>query len=541
MAPGVNRGRCATGAFMAAWLLAVPAEGTEKPLNGERQPLSAGRAAAITEPPDESALEPMTPEAAHDPFDFERDGIPRDEQAGPTRRPPAYGRAALEMLGLLSIGLAQYWLNAGANSRDWDYPRVTERFKPSAMRFDNNTHLTNNLMHPFAGSAYYGLARTNGLGVAASAGYAVASSAVWEWGLEWREKVSINDMIATTVGGTAAGEFFVQLASYLNSAPAETSFGQDLAKTTLGLPVWLHDQIDGRRPDPTATRDNLGFSNAYDHRFIVDVQNAWLDDGRDRSAQVRGVALNGRLVSIPGYLDPETFDVFFSRGNFTSASALLHFGAGGLRETRVEFDAVLAGYYTQLSTPAVLSGLIGFATGLEYVDTETLDQGDEYGIVRFAVPELAASWKGKNRQLDVRARASLDFGAIRTLAWPEVREAEPDAVYKSSLDGQYQYNYGLSTWLYAELRLFAARLSAELGRGGYRSIQGFDRFQERITRDLSGREVLEEHRVGFALEPPGSVLRFNGHFERFLHESWLGGQTGRRLERRYVMGVGIAF
>jgi hypothetical protein len=178
---------------------------------------------------------------------------------------------------------------------------------------------------------------------------------------------------------------------------------------------------------------------------------------------------------------------------------------------------------------------------LEFVDTDTLDRGDQYGIVRVAGPELGATWKGKHHQLDLRARASVDFAAIRSLAWREVRKLAPDAVYKSSLKEEYQYNYGLSTQLSTELRLYAARLFAELGRGGYRSIQGIDRFQERITRDLPGKERLAEQRAGVAIEPPGTMLRFNGQFEKFSHESWLGGKNARRLERRLVVGAGLAF
>jgi Domain of unknown function (DUF3943) len=512
-------------------------------------PLARGTDRDLTEvisnePPRELTPRELTPFelSPREQMAFERElGVGRDMQAGPTRSPPAYWRAVLEMFGVLSIGVAQYWLNAGANRRDWDYPHFSDRFDPSAIRFDNNTHLTNNIMHPLAGSAYYGLARANGLNVPASAAYLVASSTVWEWALEWREKVSINDMMATSFGGIAAGEFLVHLAAYLNSAPAETNFGQDLAKTTLGFPVWMHDQLDDRQPDPRPARDNLGFSSAYHHRFTADYQNAWIDDAADRRGELQGVALDARLVALPEFLDPESFDVVFTRGNFTQGSLLLQFDDRGLQEAWVKFDAVLAGYYAQRSTSSVLGGLVGFVTGLEYLDRNTLDLPDQYALVRCAGPELGATWKDQDRQLDVRARATADFAAIRSLAWPEARSNAPDETYKSSLEGDYQYHYGLATRLTAELRLHAARISADFGWGGYRSIQGLDRFQEKITRDLAGKEVLDQRRLAFALEPPGTVLRFNGHVERLSHESWLGGETVLRLERRFAIGAGLVF
>jgi hypothetical protein len=467
--------------------------------------------------------------------------VERDRRLGPVRDEPAYGRAAIEMLGILSIGFGQYWANAGGNQQDWDFPHWSDRLSARALRFDNNTQVTNNVLHPLAGAAYYGFARANGLGVGGAALYGFVSSAAWEWLLEWREKVSINDLVTTPVGGIAAGEFLVQLASYLNSAPTETNLAQDVAKTTLGFPVWVHDQLDDRRPDPTPASDNLGFSSEYYHRFSLGYQNAWLDDAAELEQQIGGVVLDARLVSLPGYLDPETFQTVFAQGNFSSGSLQLQFDGDGLRDANLKFDAVLAGYYAQQARPAVLGVLAGVATGLEFVSRDTLDQGDQYALVHVAGPELGTTCKWRDFQLDLRARGYADFAAIRSLAWPEVRSTDPTAVYKSSLERQYQYHVGISTRLAAELRVYAARFFAELGWGSYRSIQGFDRFQEQVTRDPGASEVFDEHRVGLALEPPGTPLRFFSALEGYKHESSMAARAARRQERRLAIGAGLVF
>ena len=467
---------------------------------------------------------------------------PRDRVLGPARERPAYGRAALEMLGVLSIGVAQYWANANSNSEDWDFPHWSDRLSSSGVRFDNNTHVTNNVLHPMAGAAYYGLSRANGMGVLGSAMYTAASSALWEWMLEFREKISINDMVTTTVGGIAAGEFLIDLASYLNSSPTETNIGQDIAKVTLGFPIWVHDQLDRRLPDPNVPPDNLGFSSAYNHRFVATYQSAWLTGEADQTEQIQGVALGGRLVSLPGYMRPETFSTTFAQGNFSSGSLDVQFGHGELREANLKFDAVLAGYYGQHTGPGIYGGLVGFATGLEFMTKDTLNQGDQYALVHCGGPEVGGSWRwGEGYQLDVRVRAVADFAAIRSLAFPALQAADPTATYKSSLARYYQYNVGVSTRLATELRLHAARLSAEYGWGTYRSIQGFDRFQEDITRDPAGTEVLEDRRLSAALEPPGTPFRFYADLENLSHASSLGGLGARRVERRVQMGAGFVF
>jgi hypothetical protein len=500
---------------------------------------TAFAAAKDREPPlSEPMLVPI--DITHDASEPERP-VERDRQLGPTRDRPAYGRAALEVAAVLGIGFAQYWANAGTNSRDWDFPHWTDRLSLDGVRFDNNTHVTNNVLHPLSGASYYMLSRANGMNVGASALYTLAGSAVWEWALEWREKISINDMITTTAGGIAAGEFITQLGSYLNSAPGETSFGQDVAKTTLGFPVWVHDRLDNRRPDPSPVADNLGFSSRYNHRFVAAYQNNWLDDTVARSHVVRGVVLDARLVSLPGFFEQESFAGTFAQGNFSDAHLGMQFDSDGLRETDLRFNAVLAGYFAQRGHPAVINAYVGLATGLDFYDTDTLGRGDQYALVHCAGPELAASWRRKEYGVEVRARASADFAAIRALAWPEVQEVDSSAIYKSSLEQKYQYHVGLSTRLSATLRVHAARFSAELGWSSYRSIQGLDRFQETVTRDLSGAETLYNHKLSMAIEPPGTPLRFYSELEGRAHGSSLGGQSAQRLERRLAAGAGLVF
>jgi hypothetical protein len=485
-------------------------------------------------------VEPGQPEAARSGADTAPPEHDRAERArGAAAREPAYGRAALEVLGVLAIGTAQYWMNVKTNSRDWDYPEWSRRFDASAVRFDNNTHVTNNVLHPLAGAAYYGLPRANGLGVGASALYTLAASTVWEWGLEWREKVSINDMFATTLGGIAIGEFLTQLGLYLNSAPS-TAPAHDVAKATLGFPVWIHDRLDQRRPEPTA-RDRLGFSAAYRHRFAIAYENHWLESANQPGLELRGVTLEGSLVSLPRFLLPETFATSFAQGDFTTGSMGLHFDGHGLREADIRVEAVLAGYYAQRANPGVMGALLGLSTGFEFASKTTLKPGDEYALVHVFGPELRAVWKGEGYHFDVRLRAYADFAAIRCLAWPMVGVRDPEADFKSSLEQKYQYHAGVSSRISAALRLHAVRLSADLGFGSYRSIQGLDRFQEQITRDIPGTEVLDERRVEFALEPPGTLLRLYGELAANSHESSLGGEAGERKEQRWLLGAGVAF
>jgi Domain of unknown function (DUF3943) len=62
---------------------------------------------------------------------------------------------------------------------------------------------------------YYLVARTNTLSIPASLLFAIAGSTLWELVGEFKEKVSINDMIVIPFAGMAIGEVFVQLGGFL--------------------------------------------------------------------------------------------------------------------------------------------------------------------------------------------------------------------------------------------------------------------------------------------------------------------------------------
>ena len=78
--------------------------------------------------------------------------------------------------------------------------------------WDNDQFSTNLFAHPYHGSLYFNTARSNGLNFWESAPYALGGSLMWEIVAE-REPPAMNDLIATTVGGIALGEFTHRMSS----------------------------------------------------------------------------------------------------------------------------------------------------------------------------------------------------------------------------------------------------------------------------------------------------------------------------------------
>ena len=112
--------------------------------------------------------------------------------------------AAAEVVGLnFSINLFdRYALNA-------DYARVTGESVKNNLKhqflWDNDNFDTNLFWHPYTGGLYFNAARANGLTFWQSAPFAIGGSYLWELLYE-TQPPSLNDIIATPVGGIALGE-----------------------------------------------------------------------------------------------------------------------------------------------------------------------------------------------------------------------------------------------------------------------------------------------------------------------------------------------
>ncbi len=94
-----------------------------------------------------------------------------------------------------------YWKSIGHNFRH-------------AFVWDNDQFSTNLFAHPFHGNLYFNMARSYGLDFWHSIPYALGGSLMWEFCGE-NEPPAINDVMATSIGGTAIGEVFHRLSELM--------------------------------------------------------------------------------------------------------------------------------------------------------------------------------------------------------------------------------------------------------------------------------------------------------------------------------------
>jgi hypothetical protein len=125
---------------------------------------------------------------------------------------PRFYRTLIEITILNSFGVLNYWLNQDSkedNMKDWEYKPNLHDFKrkfTDGWYLDSNAFRTNIIYHIYSGGIFHQTARSNGYGFFPSVAWTFIGSLIWEYVGEFREKVSLNDMIYTGLAGSLFGE-----------------------------------------------------------------------------------------------------------------------------------------------------------------------------------------------------------------------------------------------------------------------------------------------------------------------------------------------
>ena len=157
-----------------------------------------------------------------------------------------------------------------------NFKTVKNNFK-SGFVWDNDMFSTNLLMHPYHGGLYFNAARSNGKNFWQSVPFAAGGSLMWELFME-NESPSINDFMATSLGGAAMGEMTYRVSDLLidDRLTGFDRFKREALLTVIspvrGLnriingDAWKHRNIRGNSVPATP----VVFSVSAGHRFIAD-------------------------------------------------------------------------------------------------------------------------------------------------------------------------------------------------------------------------------------------------------------------------------
>ncbi len=468
-----------------------------------------------------------------------------------------YLRAGLELFAFVGpIGTTWYWSNQDFNRVDWDLRWDQESWKRKiitfdAIRFDTNLFDTNAVGHSFQSGMWYHLfARANRLNLFEAFLFSFAASALWEYGSEFKELVSLNDLILTPVAGLDLGEVLFQYGEFF-SRGHDKSVNRVLSRV-FGFPQQAHAWLDGARIPKAKKSDRFGFPTDIAHQFEFGT-GLGLSSVASTEQQVAGnrigFNINTEIVTIPKYNQPEKVPWHFTLDNFTNASFRVLYGPGGTRLFYVYAAATLGGMFLQdmaleegSSEPYGLNFFAGMGSAYEYSKRFIGDTEDRLAIVSLAGPVLDFSARRAGFYTRARLGAYADFAMIGPYSVMKFIDSLGERRTKSVLERNYYY-FAAGVSAVPELVLRFAGLEAGFVShfDFFRSIEGRDRLEELIDVQGVAADFRSTHKVYLAYVFPSNSMKLSLNREAIFRESGLSIFKSQSVEDLHFIELGLLF
>jgi len=291
----------------------------------------------------------------------------------------------------------------------WD--TIWKNLTDSKWVIDNDQFKVNQFLHPYGGSVYYGLARSSGLNFWESFLYSAAGSFLWEIAGETTNP-SINDMIATPIGGTFIGEPFFRMASLLlEEGEGKPGFWRELGAALISPPTGFNRLVFGSRFDDV-------FPSHTPATFMrVMAGGSFTSSSRNVSSQVEETGavadftFTYGLPGKPGYSYARPFDYFDFHVTAVTANVLESLNTRG-----VLWGKTYAGESTR--------GIWGVYGMYDYISPQVF----RVSSTALAVGTTWQTWLSSTLALQGTALAGAGYGAAGNM------EAQ----------GERDYHYGLT-------------------------------------------------------------------------------------------------
>ncbi|MBU6482575.1 MAG: DUF3943 domain-containing protein [Nitrospirae bacterium] len=273
-----------------------------------QEPTPAGSSTS-TAPPQAAPIGPPAPEGPRQVLNWE------------TGAGRSYVIPAVELIGYLLL-LNQYdrYFVEPENIYRTGTKSFQTNLTDSKWVVDSDPFGTNQFLHPYGGSIYYGLARSTGLNFWESFGYATVGSFLWEIGGETGAP-SINDQITTPLAGSFLGEPLFRMASLLlESDGGPPGFWRELGAAVLSPPTGFNRLVFGNRFDAVFPSHDPAISTRFQLGAALNTHLTGPATSRFRQNEATAdFQLAYGLPGKPGYSYTRPFDYFNLQ--FTASTA----------------------------------------------------------------------------------------------------------------------------------------------------------------------------------------------------------------------------
>ncbi len=406
----------------------------------------------------------------------------------------SYFIPAAEVAGFI-FGLNQFnrhFLDSNEYDTDESTFWKNLRTKPA---FDTDPFSVNQLGHPYQGGMYYGFARSAGLSYWESLPYTIAGSFLWESFGE-TTRPSINDHIATGVGGTFVGEAMFRMASLLLEGGGEKpGFWRELGAAAISPPTGLNRLVFGDRFDAIfPSRDPaISIRLRLGATLTTDVSTGGLSTDIERQDVSLDFSMTYGLPGKPGYRYTRPFDYFLFEFTAVPSASL---SANVIENASMR--GLLAG--TSYEWGDDYRGVWGLFGSYEYLSPQIFS----IAATSLSLGTAAQWWLSRTVALQGTAFAGAGFGAAGTVGDREERD----------------YHYGVVPQVLLSLRAIFGDLAMLEAAGRQYYVVGTGAGGGGHTTDRGGHEAISRGSVGLTVRVYGpnaiglqyTVTSRAGHF-----------------------------
>jgi hypothetical protein len=440
-----------------------------------------------------------------------------------------FGRAVLFDSVFLLVTSIKYWAKYSKWIEDWQFELTWKDqkrrfFTLEANKFDSNPFITN-WSHNVAGGAYYTFARYHRLSTLGSFLFNTASSLFWEYFTEWREVVSVNDNIFTCVGGLSIGEPLFHISQYYNMKPG---IGNRILSFFINPVISVLDLTGGRKwrkkvVEPAFSKPTVD--------IYFGQKNVTFGGEKDGSTVHFNIGFDMRYNTIPDYGKVGVVSRYLKDTLYSEIHFDLSYGSNAVEEFNLYTKALLFGYFKQKITQAtskIRQGSIlifGAASAFDlykkkaiayydkgeyhfdYTGGEQVPQPTEFtdklAIMNLIGPVFSITKFSKNLSLNFALEAYFDFALVNSMALNEYslyHDLFTPRKKTTLIHYGYYYGFGYTFFTQGMLQYRNFNLGGQFKYQHYNSVEGIDRFQDRIEDDANviDSRLIYKFQVGYS-------------------------------------------
>lgn len=480
--------------------------------------------------------------------------------SGQEYRPkPKWGRAFIEWGSFMMISQVHYWIQYSSFINDWqyhlDWKDQTKRFLTfDATWFDSNS-FNLNWSHSMAGAVYYQFARSNNISWLGSWALCMFGAEWWEHVAEWREVISINDVIVTGVGGYPIGESWFQLGKFLCTSD----------NPVFRLLGFINPAIKANR---WFDRNHLGGEKIEyaGHEFDLDFGMKSVSGVMGGTGTYPYIGLTTNIINPPQYDRPGNETIHLTDTFSSSIIADQTKADSHGQETNLEFKVRGPGWLSRNLDDqgnghtlyfGMGSGFVYFrkravedydfgSVGLNDIDGLRLDEPrnfrDKLAIVHAIGPVAEWTLRRSGFELLASGEAYIDFAMPNAYALNGYSVDHDISGMKTTvLNFGYYYALGGTGSARLEAKTSALDVFGEALYQRWNSLNGRDRYQADIVNDCSLYDSRTKITAGASLHLPDAPVGLFARYEHIRRWGKIEDFTDSGTEKRVMGGIRLFF